>query len=558
MGSEMCIRDSAKYRAAVRYEFRMAQIPLYCDEPTTPEFSAPATAVRALLALLRGADMTENLTILAKTGLCALTEPQVCALENYAYTWPLHAQDWREPFTRNPEGYTDRMSEQGQQNLQRAEEARSFLVPRVQKFMDRARNADTATLTAQIYYFLQSLGAEEALQKLTDDLRARGDLPNADEALREWNVITELLDQMVHLLPAGEPITPADYDDLFTLLLRTTDMGHIPQSMDSVIFTTAGRMRLPETEAVFVMGLAEGEFPQTPGDTGLLSHADRDTMIALGAELPDCSENRVIREQVCFYKALTVAQKYLWLSWPGGAAGLPGTAALAPALELLRVPPAVVPPEELATTPAAALDLLGDVWQQNTPQRASVQAALAAVEGSAQAAPGYAAVQRAAQRAAQRKPARVEDVKALESILGPSVRISPTRFERYISCPFAYFMQYVLGARPRQKAELAPNISGTLTHWVLEQALRREGSAFAKLTQPQLEQLVESLVQEYTAANLPGAGVRMDYLLGRIQRNLVGLLGFIQRDVRQSGFQPVAFELPVSYTHLTLPTTSRV
>ena len=37
--------------------------------------------------LLRGADMTENLTILAKTGLCALTEPQVCALENYAYTW---------------------------------------------------------------------------------------------------------------------------------------------------------------------------------------------------------------------------------------------------------------------------------------------------------------------------------------------------------------------------------------------------------------------------------------------------------------------------------------
>mgnify|MGYP000597486889 FL=1 len=119
-----------------------------------------------------------------------------------------------------------------------------------------------------------------------------------------------------------------------------------------------------------------------------------------------------------------MAQKYLWLSWPGGAAGLPGTAALAPALELLRVPPAVVQPEELAATPAAALDLLGDVWQQNTPQRASVQAALAAVEGSAQAAPGYAAVQ----RAAQRKPARVEDVKALESILGPSVRISPTRF----------------------------------------------------------------------------------------------------------------------------------
>ena len=215
-------------------------------------------------------------------------------------------------------------------------------------------------------------------------------------------------------------------------------------------------------------------------------------MIALGAELPDCFENRVIREQVCFYKALTVAQKYLWLSWPGGAAGLPGTAALAPALELLRVPPAVVQPEELAATPAAALDLLGDVWQQNTPQRASVQAALAAVEGSAQAAPGYAAVQ----RAAQRKPARVEDVKALESILGPSVRISPTRFERYISCPFAYFMQYVLGARPRQKAELAPQYQRYADPLVLEQALRRGGQCLCQIDP----------AAAGTACGKPGAG----------------------------------------------------
>ena len=37
----------------------------------------------------------------------------------------------------------------------------------------------------------------------------------------------------------------------------------------------------------------------------------------------------------------------------------------------------------------------------------------------------------------------------------------------------------------------------------------------------------------------------MQYLLERISRNLVGLLGFIQRDMNQSGFQPVAFELRI-------------
>ena len=60
-----------------------------------------------------------------------------------------------------------------------------------------------------------------------------------------------------------------------------------------------------------------------------------------------------------------------------------------------------------------------------------------------------------------------------------------------------------------------------------------------------METLVNDLVDEYTAANLPGMTLRMEYLVGRIRRNLVGLLGFIQRDLRQSGFQPVAFELRI-------------
>lgn len=534
-------RDSGLYLPAVRYEFRLQNIPLFCDEATTPENTAPARAVQAALELLRGGLGGTALLRLLKTGLVHIPEEQACALENYAYTWPLHADDWRAPFTRNPSGYVDTWSEQDRTDLANAEAARLFLVERAQTFLDKARGAWVGELTRRIYLFLQSLGAESSLQQLAEELRAKGMLPAADEALREWNVVIGLLNDLVRLLGEKEMLTPAEYADLFSLLLRTTDMGHIPQSLDSVIFTTAGRMRLPETDACFVLGLAEGEFPQTPGDQGLLTHADRDSMIAQGAELPDCFENRAIREQVCFYKALTAPARWLWMSWPGGAAGLPVTAALAPALDLMSIPRVEPEPADLGATPAAALDLLGSVWQQNTPQRAAVLEALQAVQDSPSAAPGFAAVQ----RAARRNPARVTDTAALEKLLGQRLHISPTRFERYAVCPFGYFMQYVLKAKPRQKAELAPNISGTLTHWVLEQALRRQGESFRTLKPEEIESLVQDLVKEYADANLPGAGVRMQYLLERIARNLVGLLGFIQRDMNQSGFKPVAFELRI-------------
>ena len=79
---------------------------------------------------------------------------------------------------------------------------------------------------------------------------------------------------------------------------------------------------------------------------------------------------------------------------------------------------------------------------------------------------------------------------------------------------------------------------------MLENALRRQ-AAFRDLTPEQLETLVNDLVDEYVTENLPGMTVRMEYLVARIRRNLVGLLGFIQRDLHQSGFQPVAFELRI-------------
>ena len=131
-------------------------------------------------------------------------------------------------------------------------------------------------------------------------------IPAAEEAIRVWNLASELLDQMALLL--GEETLPAaECGELFELLARTTDLGHIPQSLDAVILTTAGRMRLDNPEFCFVLGLAEGEFPKAPGESGLLTHTERDSLIRQGVDMPDCFENRMVREQVCFYKALTLS-----------------------------------------------------------------------------------------------------------------------------------------------------------------------------------------------------------------------------------------------------------
>ena len=540
-------RDIAKYRAAVRYEFRMAEIPLYCDEPTTPEFSAPATAVRALLEIARGADLTENLTTLAKTGLCALQEEQVCALENYAYTWAPTAAAWREKFERSPRGFGEQeMTEEDLRSRDMAEQARALLVGAVDALREKVKSANAEAISRALYFCLKTLGAEEQQAAQVEAIRSARGIPAAEEAAREWNVVMELLHEMARLL-GEQTVTVAEYEDLFGLLLRSSDLGHIPQTLDAVVLASAGKMRLDAPDYVFVLGLAEGEFPAAPGETGLLTHADRDALMAQEIDLPDCFENRVVREQVCFYKALTAPAKGLWLSWPKGQ-GLTLCAALEPVVEALDPAEPELALTDLASTPEDALDCLGGGWPLTDTERASLTAALQALGG--EEPQGLALLRRMADTA----PRQVHDLPALEALLGRRLRISPSQLEKYYTCRYGYFLQYVLGLKPRKRAELSADQSGTLMHWVLQMALEPNPgpdnpmaalAPFAELDDAAMADLAALLVEEYARRYLPEDTARFAYLLSRLKKSMAGLLCYLRDEQRQSSFRPVACELQI-------------
>ena len=539
-------RNIPDYRAAIRYEFRMADIPLYCDEPTTPEFSAPATAVRALLALLRGADMTENLTILAKTGLCALTEPQVCALENYAYTWSPNAAAWRTKFEKSPKGFGENeLSDEDAKTLEDAETARQLLVTAVDELRSKVRGGSAEQISRELYFCLKKLGAEEQQAALVEAVRTARGIPAAEEAAREWNVVMQLLNEMAHLL-GGQGVTFAEYEDLFSLLLRSSDLGHIPQTLDAVVLASAGKMRLDAPDYVFVLGLAEGEFPCAPSETGLLTHADRDVLMAKQIDLPDCFENRVVREQVCVYKALTAPAKGLWLSWPKGQ-GKTLCAALEPIVEALHPAAPELELPDLAATPADALDTLGG-WPLTDTERASLTEVLRLPQTDA---PRGLALLR---RMEEEPPRQVNDLSALSGLLGQRLRISPSQLEKYYTCRYGYFLQYVLGLKPRRRAELSADQSGTLMHWVLQMALDPHPDAdnpcaglapFLELDDEAMAGLAGLLVDKYAKRYLPEDTARFAYLLSRLKKSMTSLLCYLRDEQKQSCFHPAACELRI-------------
>ena len=180
-------------------------------------------------------------------------------------------------------------TDEDRENLARAEKARALLITAADGLRAKLRSANAEQMSRALYFCLKELGAEDAQAAQVEAIRAERGIPAAEEAAREWNMVMGLLDEMASLL-GGQSVTIPEYEELFGLLLRSSDSGHIPQTLDAVVLASAGKMRLDAPDYVFVLGLSEGEFPAAPGETGLLTHADRDALMAQEIELPDCFE----------------------------------------------------------------------------------------------------------------------------------------------------------------------------------------------------------------------------------------------------------------------------
>lgn len=529
-------RDTAPYEGPVRRLLALFGIPLFVDTPDTVEYTAPVAFVRAALALLTQGLSTEPALALLKTGLTEFSTEDVSALENYCFTWRPTAAEWRAPFEKNPEGLLAQESEVGKALLATAEGLRAALVPKLEGFLSRAR-VPAGKLSRELYLLMEHLGAPAALEATVAALETASRSAEAQRLTRAWDLCMNLLDQMSSML-ARESLSAQEYDALLLILIRSTDFGDAPQTLEAVTFAAADRMRLAAPSHVFVAGLAEGEFPRQVGYSGLLTHEDRERLVAKGIEMPGSFENRIMLEDMFLYRALTAPSEALYMSWPARLAGQPRvmSAALEPVEHGLRPSPLAPSRELLAATSRAAFDRLCEVYREDTPEGASLWRALEE-EKSPLLAMIAAADNAGAYTVARGGP--------LAKLVGKSLTLSATRAEAYYACPFSYYMERVLRVRPRRRADLSSLESGTFVHYVLEQVLRGAGAGFATLADEALDELCAKNVDAFVAENLPGLDRRATRRLERLRAAVTGLLRYMRDAAAQSDFAVDALELPL-------------
>lgn len=516
-------RDLAHYRNAVERTFALYGVPYFCDAGDTLLSAGLTVFVRAALALCKGLD-TENVLTLLKTGLTDIDDADVEELENYVFVWDVDGGAWHRPFTQNPDGLDARPAEDGR--LERIEAARSRIVGAVSAMVSKVEGKTGRGILAAVWDLVKACGAEEKLRS--------GD----EESYREAAACVHMLDGLYNMLGEDE-LTAAEIADLLSVLASTTTREMPPGCLQQVTVGAADKVRMHAPKAVFLLGLNDGVFPRTAFEAPLLSFAERELLQQQGAQLSRSFADAAAREELYLYRAATAASERLYLCAAMADARGAALSLCAPVETFLQQGVEELPrrTEDMVVNAATA--------------RRHYARAKAAGDGDAAAtlrATRFADALATVDAAADVPAFSVGDKALMHDLLSGQTTLSPSRIETFQKCRFSYFLQYILRVRPLKKAQLSPVEAGSFVHGVLEEALRSFGGDLREIPEATLKQRAEACAEAYVQENLGAAAAdspRMGYLIERLKAQTFLLLRHIQTEQRQSEFLPRDFELRI-------------
>ncbi len=518
--------------------FRRDGIPAYISRRSDILEKPVMTLLLSAVDAVTGGFEYEDMFRYLKTGMTGVTAAECDLLENYVIRWDIRGNMWLRdvPWTLNPDGYGLDMTEERTVRLEEINRIREKVRGPLSALADGLKQRPAARDKARtLYEFAAAAGVPDALREKADELLSAGQVQLAEEYAQLWQIFCDVLDQFVEILGDTE-LDGEEFARLLRLVLTQYSVGTIPATLDQVKVSEITRNDRHRVRVLFLLGANDHLLPKIEKDGGVLDSDDRQALAQRDIPLSDATFDALDNELQNIYACLAQPTEQLHISWP--VTDVTG-AELRPSFVVERVrllfPRLKVQRENGAyrmTLPATALCAAGENE---------------ALRRYFQEQPRYAAALAAMARARRMERGRLSP-EAVQSLYGRSIAMSASRIDRVKSCHFGYFMEYGLRARERKKAGFEAPEVGTFLHYLLENVNRevKEQGGYGQVDDEALRHMVKRYVERYAATQIQeyqNKSARFRYLFSRLRETAYTIILNIAREMRQSDFQPVEFEL---------------
>jgi len=551
-------RDLQSYEKLIEVIFSEYSIPHFIDRRRDINSNPLIILLNSVLEIYTKNWSYEAMFRYLKTGLVNIERENVDLIENYVLANGIRGKKWLEEKWQYSLTYTYENAEAEEEKLEKINEIKNIITEPLVNLLKKIKGKNNIkVICTALYEFLTVIKAGEKVEQWVLDFKDKGELDAANEYSQVWNIVIDFLDQMVEVLGVEE-VKLEEFVKLFSTGIAEFEIGVIPPSLDQVLIGDIERVKSHEVSAVFIIGVNDGVFPKSCDEEGILNDKDREFLKYLGIELAEDTKAKAFEEQYLIYKSLSIASKYLCISYP--IANFEGKT-LRPSFIISRLKklfPKVIEESDIVNENMDLEKISGENSSFNeliTAIRNELDGKevsflwLYAYNWYMEKPEWKEKCERAFSGINFNNQVQEVDTEKIKSLYGLPLKLNVSRLEKYVECPFAYYVQYGLKANDRKVYEFSMPELGTFIHEVLDDfstILEKEKLTFRDIennwTKDAISLLVDEKIKEKTGFVL-NSSFRYKYMAVRLKRILTKAVNIITAQMKMSSFNQVGHEI---------------
>ncbi len=507
------VRDESRFEGILDNALSRHGIPFYSAEKDELSSKEISTLILSVLEIAYTDWSTSSVIKYINSSFAPLSEKEADLLSIYAEIWRIKGRRWYngEEWLMNPSGYKAEFKDREKEMLDTVNKAREKLLFYLEPCINDLKNRNL-TITKGVralYNHLIHIKADEALERRVISLMESGEDDEASKLSSLWDNIMSILDTLYET--AGDIKTsPRRLHDLIRLMMDEYKLGALPPYFDNVEIGNASIMRPSKCKALIVLGANDGVFPATPDSSGLFSDFEKEFLKTVGINSEVLPDEHMKGEFLYFYNLCAAPKNELILTY--SLSSISGS----------------------GEKPSMFIDMVTGIFGDDCKKKYVPKPIPAGDCGNTFS----------------------ENV-----FISPSapdvLRLSASKIEKYLKCPFSYYCEYVLSLKKYEKAELNAGDAGTYFHKIIELFTKTlfETGSFKGKTEEEIKNIYNEAKTKYINDVFHGQGnEREKYAFEKHESIILPLLKSINDEFANSKFVPISFE---ERTYSSYPITEK-
>ena len=544
-------RDSDRYLPVISSVFKDYDIPVFINKKLGAANQPSINVVLSALETINENYSYDSMFTYLKTGFSNLNDFETDLLENYVLATGIRVNSWEIPCNYTP--YITQIFDD-ESALEKINLVREKAIAPLANLKSGFSNSSTIKQKAEnLFNFLKEIDLFGTISGMVQRFKQEN-MQTAAYYGRVWNLIISIIDELVDVL-GDEKVSTDAFINLFTLGLSMYEISLVPTNVDVVTVVRPEDLNENPEKYVFVVGANDGVYPSVSQIEGLLSDSDREFLDGLGLELAQDTLSKALDENYISLKTFLSAQNKLFITYPvgdtgGGARFISVTVKrikeIFPRLTIKsHVAFSCVFPDERIVKPKPSFSKYVANLKQGELSSLWTQAGQWYEDS-----PDWEDRFKLLNKSINFSPkASALESDIVDNLYKNELKLSVSSLEKYANCPFAYFANYALRLKTREKAEMTSMDSGSLMHEAIEKlsgVIIKNNytwkSAPADFLQREIIKITDEIVLNFEM-KFDTTSVRQLRNIARIKEMLCQSVMYIADHLKAGDFEPLGYEI---------------